>query len=275
MNFDLIQSLSLAGAADTPNDDRAGAATRHAWVIDGATDLGPPGLMGAKGGAAWLAGRADAGFMAAADAPLAAMCGGIADALATAYEAARTRDPIGRWELPMAAFLAVRIDGSTLECGWLGDCVGLLRGDAGVTRIGPVPDDRDAEAAHAAGLADHGLGAVKQAAAPILDSLRAARSRPDPRVLGVEPAAMAHLQTARVACRPGDDLLLMTDGFAALIDSYAAFESVSLMAALADEGLAALAVRLRAIETADSACARYPRFKRSDDATALWLRIGG
>ena len=32
---------------------------------------------------------------------------------------------------------------------------------------------------------------------------------------------------------------------------------------------------LRAIEQGDAACTRFPRFKTSDDATALWLRIGG
>ncbi|MHA6718362.1 hypothetical protein ACX40Y_02810 [Sphingomonas sp. RS6] len=269
----MIQSISLAGAADTPNDDRAGSATAHAWVIDGATDLGPPGLVGRQGGAAWLAGQAHAAFMAVADAPLAAMCGAVAEVLANDYASARTRDPYGRWELPIAAFLAVRLDGDALECGWLGDCVGLLRGDSGVTRIGPLPADRDAEAAHAASLAEYGLGAVKQAEAPIIDSLRAARDRPGRSVLGVEPATLTRLETARINCTPGDDLLLMTDGFAALIDSYAALDATSLMAALIQDGLPALAIALRAIEATDSACTRYPRFKRSDDATAIWLRV--
>ena len=58
MHLDLIQSLSLAGKPDVANDDRIGSADLHAWVIDGATDLGPPGLLGQRGGAAWLAATA-------------------------------------------------------------------------------------------------------------------------------------------------------------------------------------------------------------------------
>ncbi len=50
MYFDLIQTVSLAGDAVIPNDDRGGTAHNRAWVIDGATDLGPPGLVGARGG---------------------------------------------------------------------------------------------------------------------------------------------------------------------------------------------------------------------------------
>jgi len=272
MYFDLIQSLSLAGDAAIPNDDRVGSAHAHAWVIDGATDLGGPGLVGPRGGAAWLADQAQAAFTAAPDAPIATLCRGVADRIATAYAAARTRDPEGRWELPIASFLAARLDGDALEAAWLGDCVALLiRGDR-VIRLGPVRETRDAETAIASSLAHHGLGAPKKSA-PILETLRARRGRPGIRVLSVEPEMIDHLETARIPCAPGDDLLLMTDGFAAPVDSYGALDEEGVAALLPVEGLAGLAMRLRRIEAEDADCTRYPRFKRSDDATALWLRI--
>jgi len=44
------------------NDKRAGTSARHAWVIDGATDLGPAGLLRAETGAAWLSSFANTGF---------------------------------------------------------------------------------------------------------------------------------------------------------------------------------------------------------------------
>ena len=273
MHFDLIQSLSLAGASTTPNDDRAGAGHALGWVIDGATDLGPSGLMGGRGGAAWLASEAQAGFTAAPEAPIEAICANVAGRLAAAYAAARTREPEGRWELPMASLLAVRLADDALETAWLGDCAGLLRGAGGVTRLGPPRQEKDEEAARAASLAQHGLGSPKRSA-PILEVLRAARSRPGLRILGVEPETMASLEIARMPCAPGDDVLLMSDGFSALIDTYAAYDEAGLFDALAVQGLAGLGERLRAIEAADIVCDRYPRFKTSDDATALWLRIG-
>ncbi|UIJ45804.1 serine/threonine-protein phosphatase [Sphingomonas cannabina] len=274
MHFDLLQSISLAGDPATPNDDRAGMALRHAWVIDGATDLGPPGLVGSQGGAAWLASEAQAAFTVAADGAIETIFAGVADRLVAAYARDRTREPEGRWELPLASGLAVRIGGDALECGWLGDCSGLLRRGGQVVRLGPVADDRGKEIAHAASLAQHGLGNIKKNA-PILADLRAGRGRPGIRVLGVLPEWMAEVETLRTPCAPGDELLLMTDGFAALVDSYAAYDTAGLMAAVAEHGLAAVAAELREIEQADIACARFPRFKVSDDATALWLRIGG
>lgn len=273
MHFDLIQSLSLAGSSTTPNDDRSGMVDALAWVIDGATDLGPPGLVGARGGAAWLSSAAQAAFTAAADAPLPAICKGVADRLAAAYAATRTREPEGRWELPMASFLAARVASGMLEAAWLGDCAGLLRSSAGVVRLGPPRQEKNAEAERAASLAQHGLGSPKRSA-PIMGELRKSRSRPGLRILGVEPETMARLETASLPCAPGDELLLMSDGFSALIDAYGAYDEAALFDALAAGGLAGLGEALRAIEAEDIACTRFPRFKTSDDATALWLRIG-
>ena len=271
MHLDLLQSISLAGNPAVANDDRLGAVSRHAWVIDGATDLGPPGLLGSQGGAAWLANQAQAGFTAA-EGGIATIFAAVGERLIAAWHAERTREPEGRWEMPLASAIAVRIEGERLECGWLGDCAALLRRGNTTQRLGPV-SDRAYEVAKAAGLAQHGLGNVKRSA-PILAELRASRGRPESRVLSVDPAHMV-VETSAHDCTPGDELLLMTDGFATLLDDYALYDPAALMAAVDARGLADLATELRAVEQADIACERYPRFKISDDATALWLRIGG
>jgi hypothetical protein len=274
MHFDLIQSLSLAGTATIPNDDRAGSRDRLAWVIDGATDLNPPGLVGPRGGAAWLADEADAALTHVSDAPAESLLPALAARMAERFAAARTRAPLGRWELPIAALLIARLADDALECGWLGDCAGLLRRTTGeVVRLGRPPVERDRETELAKSLAQHGLGSIKGRDDPVIDTLRASRERPGLVVLGVEGSTEG-ADYQRIPCAPGDELLLMTDGFAALIDSYDAFDAEALMAALPGEGLAGLATRLRAIETEDAACTRFIRFKTSDDATALWLRVG-
>ena len=65
----------------------------------------------------------------------------------------------------------------------------------------------------------------------------------------------------------------MTDGFSALTDRYGAYDAPGLVRAALDKGLQELGRELRAIETADAAGARHPRFKPSDDATALLMRL--
>ncbi len=273
MHIDLLQSISLAGHADIPNDDRAGLTPRQAWVIDGATDLGPPGLVGDQGGAAWLAGEAQAAFTGSRAPSIEALYGDVAAQILAAWDRDRTRAPEARWELPLASALAVRIGAGVVEIGWLGDCAALLWREGAVTRLGPQRDDRAAETARAASLAQHGLGNPKRSA-PILENLRATRGRPGIRVLSVDPEHM-QVETARTACAPGDELLLMTDGYATLIDDYARYDEAALFAAVRARGLAEIGAELRALEREDADCTLFPRFKASDDATALWLRIGG
>ena len=96
--------------------------------------------------------------------------------------------------------------------------------------------------------------------------------RPNRYILGVDPAHLAFVESAKVPVAPDDEILLMTDGMAALIDDYG-MPLGMFVATLRADGLPMLAARLRAIEADDADRARYPRFKQSDDATALWLRI--
>lgn len=271
MRFDVLQSISLAGTSATPNDDRLGAGDGVAWVIDGATDLGEPGLVGTRGGAAWIAQEANSAFTAAGDASVDAICKGASARIHRRFEAVRTRAPLGAWELPSASFLLVRAMVAGVECGWLGDCAALLKRGDTVERIGPLAS-KQAETDHAASLADHDLG-QKIRSGPVRDSLRMARASDDRRVLGVDPAMVDHVGRAVLPAAPGDELLLMTDGFAALVDVYGVFDDAGLMAAVSTNGLADVALQLRQIEEDDAGCSRFARFKRSDDATALWLRL--
>lgn len=271
MHLDLIQVISLAGKPDVPNDDRVGCGERHAWVLDGATDLGEPGLVGERGGAAWLAGKAHLAF-GGAGGPLAQICGGVFDAVCAAFANERRREPVAEWELPSAAFAAVAIEEDEIACAFAADCVAIHRREAGAAYLTPPPN-RTAERADAASLGSEAMASGLLSPAVLMDR-RAARQRPR-KVLGVD-AGRSHSSTgySRAPVARGDDILLMSDGFAALIDTYEAYDAASLAAAVRDRGLAALAEELRAIERADAACIRYPRFKRSDDASAIWLRVG-
>lgn len=272
MHLDLIQSLSIAGNPAKANDDRVGLGNAHGWVIDGATDLGDPGLLGARGGAAWIAGEADRAFAAADDAgSIEGLCRTVFATVAARYEALRRYEPEA-WELPSASFLAVKVSDNILDCAWLGDCVALLVRDGAATRVGPQIDIRDAEADLARSVAHHGLGATRRPE-PVLEVLRAGRAKPGRMVLGIDSAGADRIFYASAPCMAGDDLILMSDGFAAIMDSYRLTDADGFATLLAAEGLPGIAARLRAAEADDADCTRWPRFKRGDDATALWARV--
>lgn len=274
MHLDLIQTLSLCGDATTPNDDRGGATAGHARVIDGATDLGPPGLLGDQGGAAWLAAAADAAFGTSLAETVRGTCEAVFADVERRFAQERRRAPAAAWELPSAAFAAAQLAGDRIEAAWAADCAILHRRGETVQWVTPMPD-RASESADAAALGD-GIGAQKLRSPAVLEDRRRARMRPGRRVLGVDAAAAsAAVHYGGTAVAPGDELLLMSDGFSALIDAYGAYDANGFFAAVESHGLATLAVELRTIERDDAACRRFPRFKASDDATALWLRVAG
>ena len=255
------------------NDDRTGAGHARAWIIDGATDLGDPGLLGSRGGAAWIAAEADRAFAAAPDGSIEAIGRFVFETVATRFAEDRIRAP-EPWEIPSAAFLAVAVADNRLDCAWLGDCPALLIRDGAAIPIGPAVGVRDGESDLARSVAHHGLGSVRRAA-PVLETLRAVRANPDRRILGVDPAGADHILYSSQPCVAGDELLLMTDGFSAAIDLYRIVARHDLPRLLASEGLHGIATRLRTAEASDADCTRWPRFKQGDDASAIWLRITG
>lgn len=273
MHFDLVQTISLAGKTAIPNDDRIGSADRHAWVIDGATDLGEPGLVGERGGAAWLAAVAHQAFYrTTGDGGVTGICQSVFEDVAAAYMRDRQRDPVSSWELPRASLAAIAIEGAMLTCAFLGDCVVLHRGRQGVAFVTPAPD-RHVESAQAAAVGTI-IGADGRRSPEVIADRRVDREKPK-RALSVDAAqSAAGVRVAQTPLAQGDDVFLFSDGFAALFDGYAAYTPEAFIDRVLAVGLTPLAQQLRQIEHDDAACVRYPRFKQSDDATALWLKVG-
>jgi hypothetical protein len=92
-------------------------------------------------------------------------------------------------------------------------------------------------------------------------------------VFGIDPHCAEHLRIRRISLDRPTHLLLATDGFSALVDVYGAYDPEALMIRALERGLAPLVAELRSIEAADADGARHPRWKRSDDATAVLLRL--
>jgi hypothetical protein len=92
-------------------------------------------------------------------------------------------------------------------------------------------------------------------------------------VFGLQPDCADHARHWHLDLKRPAHVLLCTDGFSALVDRYRVYDAVGLVRAALDKGLQELGRELRAIETADAGGALHPRFKPSDDATALLLHF--
>jgi serine/threonine protein phosphatase PrpC len=248
-----------------------------AVVLDGATPLGD-GLMPGPSDAAWIShfgARRILAHLREGDGARKALRAALADTQKS-FEALRRMPPQDVWQTPCASvMLAAQIE-EGLEFLWFGDCAALLKQEGGAVQIvGETLDKRAAEAARAQKLSQE-KGQPSTDRAQFIDALRATRNRINSGtywLFSPDVKAASHVSRRVIKTAPGAMLLLASDGFLALASDYGAYSADTLMAAALDKGLAALGEELRAIEAGDTGGAKFPRFKKSDDATALLLAL--
>jgi hypothetical protein len=277
----LIDALSLAGDRAKQNDDVCGWRPHQAWVIDGATDLHTASLTGAASDASWIAQIANGLFAASEIAPN-------HEAMRQATRAAsiETRAaflalhdwPKPDWMAPLASLLLVREHDSGMLGLDLGDCRAFaLDADGAAHEIGGPPNAADDETQNAARAAQDAGETPLLRHEATLDLLRAGRARQNGGNAGwafcLKPECADHARVWALRLKRPAHVLIATDGFAALVDRYRLFTSATLIETAIAEGLHALGLRLRAYETEDARGQKHPRWKRSDDATALLLRL--
>lgn len=278
----IIDSLTDAGHSARINEDALAWNASAAFVLDGATTLGPSAVAPPLTDAAWLSRFVSDRLR---DGLVAGMA--TADAIRSAIdEAARqfgemAGDAPEPWQLPVASLLGVRSDGALFG---LGDAVAFIReGDAAAVRWTPSAYVRDTERdAASAALARNGgfseVGAAYDEAQALQDLRRKRMFHNQPGgaswLVGVVPEAADHLRVRPLHLSAEVTLLLCTDGFAELADHYGRYDADGLIDAVLQRGLQSLCAELRHIERhEDPDGVRYPRFKQSDDATALLVRL--
>lgn len=281
MTFQLLDQLSLPGDPAKANEDFQATSAHAALVIDGATPLGDS-LMPGPSDAQWIAQFGARRLMARldqGDGARKALRAALADA-EKSFAALGRHPPDEMWQLPCASMmLAVGAGDGGVEFLWYGDCAALVRqGDAAVTVVGETFDKRAAEAMRAQQVAkEKGLSPASGLDRPeFIGSLRAVRNRINSGtywLFSPDVRAASHVSRRVIKAGTGTMLLLATDGFLALASDYGVYSADSLMGAAKSKGLTALGEELRAIEAGDLGGDRFPRFKKSDDATALLLHL--
>ena len=176
--------------------------------------------------------------------------------------------------------MLLRAHDDAIEALWFGDCAALVtQPDEPALLLGDTLAKRELEAAGVARLAAiHNLSPAAGHNRPeYLAALRRARNLVNSErggwLFGPQPIAAEHASHRQLMAPKGSLVLLATDGFLALVSDYRRYDAEALVAAAGSRGLSRLGEELREIETTDADGVRYPRFKTSDDATAVLLRI--
>jgi len=280
MQFELLETLSLPGDPSKPNEDSFSQAPDFACVFDGATVLGE-NLMPGRSDAQWIAqfgARRLRAHAEANDGRSRDMLRAAAVDAEKSFTALRKRAPVETYETPLASLMALFIRDGALDALWFGDCGALIKApDGAVSVVGEAIKSRARERSRVSSLAEPEGVAATSVREKFLPALRASRNRVNKKggewLFAPDATCADHAREARLPVQPGSLLMLASDGFFALVSDYGRYSVEGLMSAAEKGGLAALGKELRAIEAEDPKGISFPRFKSSDDATAVLLAL--
>jgi serine/threonine protein phosphatase PrpC len=189
-----------------------------------------------------------------------------------------------RYAWPLAAFAALHTTEQGVTFTGLGDsAVYLLHDDGRSEFLAARPDAFEREQAAARAHLER-IGGMGGASSIVNDpetlvDLRKSRelqNTPGGRgwSFGMVPEVADHLTSLDIAISGGATAIICSDGLVDLVSLYQAYNAGSLIRRAATAGLRSLVAELRRFEREiDPNALQYPRFKQSDDTTALLLRV--
>ncbi|MBF9196613.1 protein phosphatase 2C domain-containing protein [Microvirga terrestris] len=283
--FTVLDRISWPGHPDKPNEDICGVSGDWAWVIDTSIFPGTTPVMHGASDATWLATFADERLSDLA--PHAedgvTLLRHVMEEARTIYRAiapAERHEDFVAW--PLGAMTLVRRRGSVLDAWTFGDTTAYVRQpDGSLQVLGDASGLREAEAAKAAELMRQaGSRPTAILAEPVFLAWLGERRERQRKggnlqaLLSLNPDAVDRLRHETAPCGDGAVILLASDGFSALVDLYRAMDAKALIEAALTSGLEPLAKLAREVETQrDPDGKLYPRFKVSDDTTAILLKV--
>ncbi|MDT3400656.1 protein phosphatase 2C domain-containing protein [Streptomyces sp. B1866] len=269
-----VLSESQAGSPPKANEDWVSATRELIIVLDGATARTDTGCVH---GVSWYAknlGSAIEEFAQDADLPLKEVLRKAICRVAGLHSECDLKHPGS----PSAAVAIVRL-GVSLDYLVLGDVSLVICGSAGVS---VVTDPRVSSTARAerAEADRHPIGSPEKEAALLrmkAGELAAKNHEGGYWIAASEPSGVDHALTGAVDPASVRDLAVFTDGAARIVDLFSESSWADVLTELREAGRPVEIIgRVRSLEDSDARGERWPRNKKSDDATIVYadLRLG-
>lgn len=274
-----IKTQLISHGAGTINEDIAQLNPSSAWILDGATGLSEKNIIDNESDARWFVQQWNEYLSAAVedcDKSVADLIkAGIPIIKNKYYGLSKGADP-QPIDLPSSGVALVRWNEEKLDYLVLGDCILIIK-YAG-NKISVVKDDclqqldeKAIDRLHQLMIeSNYSFEDAIQEINPILVSHRLMKNtQAGYWILGFDEQALDNCIHAAADIKEISEIVLMSDGFAALIDKYHYTDESKIFDEVNHKGLASLYATLRQTELDDIEVKKYPRLKKSDDASAI------
>jgi hypothetical protein len=270
-----VSFASRPGSISRQNEDFVTASLSVAVVLDGLS--APPALgTGCVHGTPWFVAQLATQVVSAAttarDEPLKELVAGAITRVADSH--AHTCD-LEHPGTPSSSLAVLREHDQRVEYLLLFDSVILLDGPAGLTALTDRRVDAFAQQEHLATREQPiGSPAHQERVQELVAAQRRHRNQPGGYwVASAKPAGAYQAVTGSRTLDQVSRAALLTDGVSCLVDLYAVVDWPELLDRMQQHGPAHVISRVREVEDADPTGTRWPRYKRSDDATAAFCLL--
>lgn len=265
-----VVAVTEPGVRGRPNEDHVEIGSDIAIVIDGATSRTDTGCIH---GVSWYASQLGAALQNRqyAEKSLTALLAGAIEDVRAFHEGTCDLNHPGT---PSAVIAILRRTSTAVQWLVLGDVTLILDTDEGMHVI---TEGHDHIAAEERAEADrYPIGDERKAEALLrMKHIELANRNVAGGfwVASTDPAVAEHALTGAVDHRSLRRAVLMTDGAARLMDVFSAANSAELVRLASELGPQEILRQVREFEDADPEGARWPRNKRSDDASAILCEL--
>lgn len=265
------------------NEDVVYGSPNYWWILDGATGLNTKNLTTGKSDAQWYVKKWDEYLklnLKDLERPLTQIVSDGIDRVKDAFYKECGLSNIEKIEKPSSTIALIRKVENRIEYFLLGDCTLLVKDTNGqVNRIKDNSIEKfDTAAINAMkkNIEIKGMS-FQQARKDVNDILIKNRMLKNTYegywILEFEKEAVKHSVYGSIDIKELSSMLVMSDGYAAVCDLYKYFDEDELIYNIEKKGIEYIYNVIRKIEEEDYECKKYLRFKKGDDASAIFAKF--
>lgn len=273
---------SICDGSSMINEDVANMNNYGAWILDGATGLNGKNLIDKDSDAKWYVKQWDEYVnknFHRTDIDLKRIVKEGINVVKDKYYK-RVKDKcVKSLDLPSSSIVLTRWIKDTLEYFILGDCTLIIENnnklnvikDDSVTRLDNKVFEAMDEIMRKEGKT---LSEAKKEVNNLIVRNRLLKNTNEGYwILGFDAEAVDRGLYGKIPFSSDTKLLMASDGFSAITDRYNYIDMENLIHEAQNKGLDNLCRKLREIEEDDSSGDKYPRFKKNDDASAIYIEL--